>query len=149
VFPHLTDTERHTRMFRRAVAVVAGVGVVTVAGTAAMPSLVAKIAGGGRYPELVPSCWLFATLGASLALLQLGMIAGLALRRTRQTIILWTAIVADTVLVLTGGSHDSVGPVIGTVVVVTVLAAVASVVLGTGLLSRGQLAEASGQAAET
>jgi O-antigen/teichoic acid export membrane protein len=149
VFPHLTDTERHTRMFRRAVAVVAGVGVVTVAGTAAMPSLVAKVAGGGRYPELVPSCWLFATLGASLALLQLGMIAGLALRRTRQTIILWTAIVADTVLVLTGGSHDSVGPVIGTVVVVTVLAAVASVVLGTGLLSRGQLAEASGQAAET
>jgi hypothetical protein len=146
VFPHLTDIERHTRMFRRAVAVVGGVGALAVAGTAAMPSLVAQVVGGGRYPELVPSCWLFATLGASLALLQLGMIAGLALRRTRQTIILWTAIMADTVFVLAGGSHHTVRPVIGTVVVITSLAAAASVLLGTGLLSRGQLAEASGQA---
>jgi len=149
VFPHLTDSARHTRMFRRAVAVVAGVGVVAVAGTATLPSLVAKVVGGGRYPELVPSCWLFATLGASLALLQLGMIAGLALRRTRQTIVLWTAIIADTILVLSAGSPHTVGPVVGTVSVVTVLAATASVLLGTGWPSRGQLAEPSGQAAGT
>jgi O-antigen/teichoic acid export membrane protein len=149
VFPHLTDAQRHARMFRRAVAVVAGAGLIAVAGTAALPSLVAKVVGGGRYPELVPSCWLFATLGASLALLQLSMIAGLALRRTRQTIVLWAAMVADTVLVLAGGSQDTVRPVIGAVTLVTALAATASVLIGTGWLARRQLAEASGQAVGT
>jgi hypothetical protein len=136
-------------MFRRAVAVVAGAGLIAVAGTAALPSLVAKVVGGGRYPELVPSCWLFATLGASLALLQLSMIAGLALRRTRQTIVLWAAMIADTVLVLAGGSQDTVRPVIGAVTLVTALAATASVLIGTGWLARRQLAEASGQAVGT
>ncbi|HEY3631879.1 MAG TPA: hypothetical protein VGL21_13305 [Jatrophihabitantaceae bacterium] len=149
VFAHLTDAERHVRTLRRAVLVVAGAGGVVIAGTAALPSLVAKVVGGGRYPQLVPSCWMFATLGASLAVLQLGMVAGLALRRTRQTIILWTTIVADTVLVLTVGSHGGIAPVVGTVTAVTAAAALASVAVGTGLLQRGQLAEASGQGAGT
>jgi hypothetical protein len=77
------------------------------------------------------------------------MVAGLALRRTRQTIILWTTIVADTVLVLTVGSHGGIAPVVGTVTAVTAAAALASVAVGTGLLQRGQLAEASGQGAGT
>lgn len=142
VFPHLTDAERHIRTLRRAVAVVAGAGAVVIAATAAFPSLVAKVVGGGRYPELVPSCWLFATLGASLALLQLGMVAGLALRRTRQTVVLWAAVAADTVLVLGGISHKTVGGVAGTVALVTVVAAFASVLLGTGRLPRRQLVDA-------
>jgi hypothetical protein len=142
VFPHLTDAERHVRTLRRAVAVVAAAGAVVIAATAALPSLVAKVVGGGRYPELVPSCWLFATLGASLALLQLGMVAGLALRRTRQTVVLWAAVAADTVLVLGGISHKTVGGVAGTVALVTVVAAFASVLLGTGRLPRRQLVDA-------
>jgi hypothetical protein len=142
VFPHLSDPERHVRTLRRAVAVVAAAGTVVVAATAAFPSLVAKVVGGGRYPELVPSCWLFATLGASLALLQLGMVAGLALRRTRQTVVLWAAVAADTVLVLGGISHKTVGGVAGTVALVTVVAAFASVLLGTGRLPRRQLVDA-------
>lgn len=149
VFAHLTDAERHLRTLRRAILVVLGAGVVVVAGAAALPSVVAKVVGGGRYPQLVPSCWTFAALGASLAVLQLGMVAGLALRRTRQTIILWATIVADTVLVLTVAAHGGVAAVVGTVTAVTVAAAMASVALGTGLRRRAQLAAASGQAAGT
>jgi hypothetical protein len=128
---------------------VLGTGVVVVAGAAALPSLVAKVVGGGRYPQLVPSCWTFATLGASLAVLQLGMVAGLALRRTRQTIVLWATIVADTVLVLTVAADGGVAAVVGIVTAVTVVAAVASVALGAGLRRRAQLAAASGQGAGT
>lgn len=151
VFPRLTDAERHRAMLRRAVFIVAGTGAVVVAGTAMMPTLVSRIVGGGRYPELVPSCWLFATLGASLALLQLGMVAGLALRRIRQTALLWAAACADTVLVLTAGPGATVGRVIATVAAVTLVAAAGSVLIGTGWLRprSAQLADTSGQAAGT
>jgi O-antigen/teichoic acid export membrane protein len=148
VFAHLTDAQRHGHLLRRALAVVAGVGAVVVAATAAMPELVAKVVGGGRYPELVPYCWLFATLGGALAVLQLGMVAGLALRRTRQTIVLWAAVAADSVLVLSSNPPVSIGRVVGPVVATTVLAAVASVLLGAARLPRRQLA-AAGQAVGT
>ena len=148
VFAHLTDTERHGRLLRRALAVVVGVGALVVAATAAMPALVAKVVGGGRYPELVPFCWMFATLGAALAVLQLGMVAGLALRRTRQTIVLWTAVAADSVLVLSSSPPVSIGRVVGPVVATTVLAAAASVLLSAVRLPQAQLA-AAGQAAGT
>jgi O-antigen/teichoic acid export membrane protein len=148
VFAHLTDAQRHGHLLRRALAVVAGVGAVVVAATAAMPELVAKVVGGGRYPELVPYCWLFATLGGALAVLQLGMVAGLALRRTRQTIVLWAAVAADSVLVLSSHPPVSIGRVVGPVVATTVLAAVASVLLGAARLPRRQLA-AAGQAVGT
>jgi O-antigen/teichoic acid export membrane protein len=148
VFAHLTDAQRHGRLLRRALAVVAAVGAVVVAATAAMPELVAKIVGGGRYPELVPYCWLFATLGGALAVLQLGMVAGLALRRTRQTIVLWAAVAADSVLVLSSSPPVSIGRVVGPVVATTVVAAVASVLLGAARLPRRQLA-AAGQAVGT
>jgi hypothetical protein len=92
-------------------------------------------------------------LGASLALLQLGMVAGLALRRTRQTAPIWAAIVADTVLVLASGSDATVGRVVATVAVITAVATVGSVLIGTGWLARparpDQLAEPSGQAPAT
>jgi hypothetical protein len=145
VFARLTNGERHVRLLRRAVLVVVGAGLVVVAGTAALPELVAKVVGGGRYPELVPSCWLFAALGASLAVLQLGMVAGLALRRVRQTIILWATIAADTVAVLATGSNGGVGHVVGTVTAITAVAALASVAVGTGLLERRQPLDVPGQ----
>jgi hypothetical protein len=145
VFPRLTVAERHKPMLRRAIAIVAGAGVVVVAGTAMMPELVTRIVGGGRYPELVPSCWMFAALGASLAVLQLGMVAGLALRRVRQTVLLWAAVVADTVFVLTAGDGATVASVVATV------ATAGSVLIGIGGLRPrpAQLADASGQAAGT
>ena len=151
VFPRLTDAARHQAMLRRAVAIVAGAGVVVVAGTALLPSLVSKVVGGGRYPELVPSCWMFATLGACLALLQLGMVAGLALRRVRQTALLWTAAAADTVLVLAASPGATVGRVVGTVTLVTAVTTAGSVLVGTGRLRprSAQPADASGQAAGT
>lgn len=153
VFPRLTDAERHETMLRRAVAIVAAAGAVVVAGVALLPGLASRVVGGGRYPELVPWCWLFATLGASLALLQLGMVAGLALRRVRQTALIWAAAVADTVLVLSWGEDATVGSVVTTVAAVTVVAAAGSVLLGTGWLwhprRAGQLAEASGHSPGT
>ncbi len=151
VFPRLTDAERHKAMLRRAITIVAATGAVVVAGTAMFPTLVSRVVGGGRYPELVPSCWLFAALGASLALLQLGMVAGLALRRVRQTALLWTAAVADTVFVLAAGEGATVGRVIGTVTLITAVTAAASVLVGTGWLTSRppQLADASGQAGAT
>ncbi len=153
VFPQLTDSARHKQMLRRAVVIVAGVGAVVTLGVAALPTLVSRVVGGGRYPELVPSAWLFAMLGASLALLQLGMVAGLALRRTRQTAPIWAAIVADTVLVLASGSDATVGRVVATVAVITAVATIGSVLIGTGWLARSarpdQLAEPSGHAPGT
>jgi O-antigen/teichoic acid export membrane protein len=151
VFPRLTDAERHKSMLRRAIAIVAGAGVVVVAGTAMLPELVARVVGGGKYPELVPSCWMFAALGASLAVLQLGMVAGLALRRVRQTVLLWAAVVADTVFVLAAGDGATVGSVVATVATVTAVAAAGSVLIGTGGLRPrpAQLTDASGQAGGT
>jgi O-antigen/teichoic acid export membrane protein len=153
VFPRLTDAERHHQMLRRAVVIVAGAGAVVTLSVAAVPTLVSRVVGGGRYPELVPSCWLFAVLGASLAVLQLGMVAGLALRRTRQTALIWAAVVADTVLVLAAGAGATVGRVVLTVALTTAFAAVGSVLVGTGWPARaprpGQLADPSGQAPAT
>jgi len=91
---------------------------------------------------------MFATLGAALAVLQLGMVAGLALRRTRQTIVLWTAVAADSVLVLSSSPPVSIGRVVGPVVATTVLAAATSVLLSAARLPQTQLA-AAGQAAGT
>jgi len=77
-------------------------------------------------------------------------VAGLALRRTRQTAPIWAAIVADTVLVLASGSDATVGRVVATVAVITAVATVGSVLIGTGWLARpGQLAEPSGHAPGT
>lgn len=109
VFASLTDPRRHRRAYARAVALVAGVGVITVLGTAVLGRLAVSVVAGSGYHSLDESMWVFAAVGASLAVLQLSLIAGLALRRRGRITVIWALATADAVLVLTLQPDDAAG----------------------------------------
>lgn len=100
MFASLAESGRHRRTARQASAVVLGLGALVVAGTAAVGPLVVTVFGGGKYHELDGTIWLFALLGALLAMLQLSMLAGLAQRTARRAALLWATVAADIVVVL-------------------------------------------------
>ena len=76
LFASLTDSERHHRVFGRAVAGLAGLGLALVTGSWLLGGLVTEVVGGGRYPQLRADVWLFAMLGSCLAVLQFTLVAG-------------------------------------------------------------------------
>ena len=100
MFASLAQQTRHELTARRAIAVVAGLGALAVVGTAALAPLVVTVVGGSRYHGLDSIAWLFALLGALLAMVQLAVLAGLAQRRVRRAALLWLTIAADVTLVL-------------------------------------------------
>lgn len=128
MFASLAEQHMQRTTARRAVMAVAGVGAVVVLGTAALGPLVVSVVGGKKYAQLDHVAWLFALLGALLALLQLSVLAGLAQRRVRRTVLLWGTAAADIVTVLTAG-HATPTRVVVTLVSVTAVAAAAAVVI--------------------
>ncbi len=121
LFADLTDLDRHRGLLLRAVAALSGLGLILVAGSWAVHRLVAAVVGGGSYPELGADVWLFAALGSCLAMLQFLLISGLAIRSRRVTAVVWLAIGAECVAVLTR-ARPSVHGIIATVVVVNLVA---------------------------
>ena len=73
--------------------------------------------------------WLFAVLGALLALVQLAVLAGLAQRRVRRATLLWLTISADLAVVLSTSAHATPTRLVVTLVLVTTAAAVGAIVL--------------------
>lgn len=114
---------------RRAVGVVAGLGVLTVAATGALGAVAVSIVGGARYHALDDQAWLFALLGSLLALVQLGVLAGLAQRLIRRTLLLWATIAADVVAVLATSDDMTPTRLVVTLAIVTSGAAAAAVVV--------------------
>jgi O-antigen/teichoic acid export membrane protein len=129
LFASLTDVEKHRVLFIRAVAALTGLGALMVAGSFVLNRLVTAIVAGNKYPELRPDVWLFAGLGASLAILQFALVAGLAVRSTVTTVLLWLAIATEVGVVLTLGQHATVHRIVASVCVINLVAAVTAVLI--------------------
>ncbi|HEV7191700.1 MAG TPA: hypothetical protein VGN35_00720 [Jatrophihabitantaceae bacterium] len=128
MFASLAERGAQRSTARRATLAVAGVGLLVVAGTAALGPLVVTVVGGSKYAQLNATAWLFALLGALLALMQLSVLAGLAQRRVRRTVLLWCTAAADIVVVLSAG-HATPTRVVVTLVSVAAVAACLAVVI--------------------
>jgi O-antigen/teichoic acid export membrane protein len=111
-FPRLADPLRRTATLPRAIALVAGLGGVTVAATALLGRLAVHLVGGEQYVGLASDAWRFALLGALLALAQLLLFSRLALADRRFGVALWLAVCAEVALIA-GGLHGSPSAIVG------------------------------------
>ncbi|WP_238423141.1 lipopolysaccharide biosynthesis protein [Gordonia sp. 'Campus'] len=127
-YPRLADPARSRASLRQAVTVVAGIGVVlTMLAGGAGP--VVPLMFGDGYDELVPILWLFAYIGAALAVLQVVLLSAIARDRTRVALGTWVVVAVEVLLILT---------VTGSIVAVAATAAVAVTIaaLGTWAVAR-------------
>ncbi|HEY0169132.1 MAG TPA: hypothetical protein VGB75_18955 [Jatrophihabitans sp.] len=147
LFATLTDAERHHRVFARAVAGIAGLGLAIVAGSWLLSGLVTNVVGGGRYPQLREDAWLFAMLGGCLAVLQFTLVAGLAVRNMAVTALIWASVAGEAALVLSLGPQPSVRLVVGLMAGLNLLTAAAAVLLrlAPGYRARGVGSRAAAQ----
>lgn len=129
MFASLAEREHHQATARRAAAVLGALGVVVVGGTALAGPLIVTVVGGQKYHRLDGAAWLFALLGALLALVQLAVLAGLAQRRVRRAALLWLTIVADLAIVLATSEHATPTRLVVTLVFVTTAMAAIAVLL--------------------
>jgi O-antigen/teichoic acid export membrane protein len=139
MFASLAESHRHRTAARRASEIVAGIGAVCVAGCALFGNLVVTVVGGSKYHALDDTIWLYALLGALLAIVQLAMLAGLAQRNPRRVALLWATIAADVVLTLANDVQTPTDLVVR-LVSVTAVAAVAAF-----WLTRRQVGSSAGQ----
>jgi hypothetical protein len=123
LFASLADTERHHRVFARAVASIAALAGALVLGCWLLGSLVAEVVGGNKYPQLDGQVWLFAILGGCLAIVQFTLVAGLAVRSVGVTALIWLTVLAEAVAVLSLRGQPSVREVIGTVCLINLVSA--------------------------
>ena len=89
-FPRFADARRG-RATTVALVAVGGIGLLVIAGTAAVPGLVVGFVGGSQYAALVPVAWLFAAIGATFALAQALLLTRLAVDDRRAVIAVWSA----------------------------------------------------------
>ena len=125
MFASLAEEHRHHRTARQASAVVVAIGAVLVLGTAATGRLVVTVVGGAKYHRLDSVMWLFALLGALLAVLQLSVLAGLAQRTAKRSLLLWATVVLDLAIVLAAGDDMTPTRLVATLTAVAAVAAAA------------------------
>jgi hypothetical protein len=142
LFASLTDTERHHRVFGRAVASIAGLALVLVVLSRLFGTFAAAVVGGNRYPQLGAQIWLFALLGGCLAVVQFTLVAGLAVRNVAVAALIWLTVAAEAVVVLGVLNHPSVREVIGVVCLINLFSAGCAV--GLRLLPAHRVADARG-----
>lgn len=123
LFASLTDSDRHHRVFARAVASIAGLGALLTAGCWLLGPLVTRIVGGSAYTGLHSEMWLFALLGSSLAITQFTLVAGLAVRSVAVTAVVWLSVLAEAVAVLSVAGQPSVRLVAELVCAINLVAA--------------------------
>lgn len=127
-YPRLADPARSAASLRQAVAVVAGIGVVLTVLAGAAGPIVPFVFGDG-YDALVPILWLFAYIGAALAVLQVVLLSAIARDRTRVALGTWVVVAAEVLVIVT-----VTGSVIG--VAGTAAGAVTIAALGTWAVAR-------------
>lgn len=89
-FPRFADARR-ARATVISLSAVAGIGLLVVAATAAVPGLVVAFVGGSAYASLVPVAWMFSAIGATFALAQALLLTRLAVDDRRAVIAVWGA----------------------------------------------------------
>ncbi|PKZ64716.1 polysaccharide biosynthesis protein [Gordonia terrae] len=127
-YPRLADPARSAASLRQAVAVVAGIGVVLTALAGVAGPIVPFVFGDG-YDALVPILWLFAYIGAALAVLQVVLLSAIARDRTRVALGTWVVVAVEVLVIVT--VTGSVIGVAGTAAVAVTIAA-----LGTWAVAR-------------
>lgn len=130
-YPRLARAGQRRRALGQSLGITAGVGVIGILIAAiASPVLVRLVAGDG-YAEVGPLLWAFTAFGVTLAMVQVLVYAALAVNDHRLGAAVWAAC-AVAVLTISVWFHDSMGQIIGALLVV----GVALVVLGLGLEAR-------------
>jgi len=119
-YPRLADPARSRAALRQAVLVVAGIGVVLTISAGAAGPLVPLVFGDG-YDALVPIMWLFAYIGAALAVLQVVLLSAIARDRTRVALGTWVVVAMEVLVIVTVAG--SVVGVAGTAAVAVTVAA--------------------------
>lgn len=126
IFPSLAAPGRSAAAFDRGLRLLMALGAVVVAGAAVGGPLV-PVVFGPDYQPVAGWLWLFALTGCACAVLQLALLAAIAVDRTRLAAVAWIALVAEVVLVAT--LADSVLQLAALTCACCVTAAVVSVLL--------------------
>lgn len=90
-FPAMARQGAHRHLHLWGLAAVLGVGLIVMAGVAALPDLALQFVGGAAYAELTGTLWAFAGLGAVLAGIQLLVYSDIAKRHRRAMWFVWGA----------------------------------------------------------
>lgn len=129
LFASMSDRQRHRRVTRNGLAIVAALVGATVLVCLLFGDLVAVIVGGESYRELGDFVWLFAVAGGGLALLQLAVYAGLAILRRGRLAIIWACIAAEIAAMYALGQDTDPQAFITVIALIAAGAAVVAVVL--------------------
>lgn len=92
-FPSMSTIEERRHALTRSLALVGGLGAVSVAGSWLLQGLALIFVGGSDYQDIGGRLWLFAVLGTALSMLQLLVYAVLARQGTRSVYLVWAALV--------------------------------------------------------
>jgi O-antigen/teichoic acid export membrane protein len=93
-FPDLSTAANRRQALLKSLALVAGIGVVGIAGAFFLRGLALVFVGGSAYAEVQDRLWLFAVLGTVLSMLQLLVYAVLARSGRRPVLLVWLAFAA-------------------------------------------------------
>ncbi|WP_072804626.1 polysaccharide biosynthesis protein [Rhodococcoides yunnanense] len=130
LYPRMANPAQSASAVRSALAVVAGIGAVLVAGCAVAAPLLPVVVG-EAYAPVQGYVWIFALQGAALAVVQSGMLWAIAGNRTRLAMIGWIGLAVEVVLLLTVAST-----VLQFVVVAASVASACAVVMSVVALTR-------------
>ena len=118
VLPRLASAEGRRRFVPVALGICAVLDAVVVLGTATMGPTVVAVIGGADYAESDLPLWPFAIVGSLLSLVQILLFSRIASADRRSTLLIWGAVVVETVLV-TFWLHDGLSEVVTAAVVAT------------------------------
>jgi O-antigen/teichoic acid export membrane protein len=116
--PRLAVARHRRTALRVSIAVRAALGVVEVAGILVLGDVLFPLAVGDEYRPVIPWLWLFATLGAVLAITQLVIMSRIAATDRLVAALLWAGLIAEIVAVTL--FHGSIGTIL-TIATITAL----------------------------
>lgn len=97
LYPRMAQPTHSARAIRDALAVLAGIGIMSVSG-AALAAPVAPLLAGQDYAPIQGLLWLFALQGAILAVLQGALLSAIAVDRTALAAVTWFGLAVEVVL---------------------------------------------------